>query len=98
MEMSLMKAAAGTSEVLVNSGDTMISIDDGFVGEGSYDGTSEGTIVDDMTGVETSVKDPLLSSWLFIGGISAIMLAVAVVLGILLAKKRIKKGYDLYEI
>lgn len=45
----------------------------------------------------STVKDPLLSNWFFIGGISAGSLVVGVVLGILLAKKKIKKGIDLYE-
>ena len=47
-------------------------------------------------GVET-VKDPLLSSWTFITGISAAVLLVSVALGILLAKRKIKKGIELYE-
>lgn len=43
------------------------------------------------------VKDPLLSSWPFVIGISAAVLAVSIVLGALLAKLKIKKGIDLYE-
>lgn len=49
---------------------------------------------------ETSVpsaKGSVLSSWTFVGGITAATLVVSVILGILLAKKRIKKGFDLYE-
>lgn len=43
------------------------------------------------------VKDPLLSSWPSVIGISAVVLAVSIVVGVLLAKLRIKKGIDLYE-
>ena len=50
-----------------------------------------------MMGEEVVVKDPLLSSWYFVGGISAVTLAVAVFLGLLWAKRKIKKGIDLYE-
>ena len=43
------------------------------------------------------VKDPLLSSWPFVIGISAAVLLVSIVIGALLAKLKIKKGIDLYE-
>ncbi len=99
MESTIMEVSTGKSELMISSGDTMISVDGGYVDGGTgYDGSYDGSVVDGMTGMESSVKDPLMSSWLFVGGISAIVLAGAVVLGILLAKKRIKKGYDLYEI
>ncbi len=55
--------------------------------------TGEGTMVDPMG----TVKDPLLSSWPFVIGISAAVLAVSVVIGVLLAKRKIKKGIELYE-
>lgn len=42
-------------------------------------------------------KDPLLSSWPFVIGISAASLALSVFIGILLAKRKIKKGFELYE-
>lgn len=64
----------------------------------------DGMAMDDMNmgmepGMESgsTAKEPLLSNWFFIGGISAASLVVGVVLGILLAKKKIKKGIDLYE-
>jgi len=41
--------------------------------------------------------DSLLSSWIFVGGVTAGVLALSVVLGLLLAKRRIKKGFDVYE-
>ena len=43
------------------------------------------------------VRDPLLASWFFVGGISAVTLVVSVLLGLLFAKRKIKKGIDLYE-
>lgn len=42
-------------------------------------------------------KESIMSNWGFVIGISAATLVVSIVLGILLAKKRIKKGFDLYE-
>ena len=65
---------------------------EGVTGEGMPAG--EGMIVDAMG---TGVKDPLLSSWPFVIGISFAVLAVSVALGVLLAKRRIKKGIELYE-
>ncbi len=56
--------------------------------------TEEGMVVDAMG---TGVKDPLLSSWPFVIGISFVVLAVSVALGVLLAKRKIKKGIELYE-
>lgn len=43
------------------------------------------------------VKDPLLSSWPFVIGISAAVFVVSVALGAFLARLKIKKGIDLYE-
>lgn len=71
------------------SGDAVA--DPGYV-EGGDMGT--GTMVDPNM---PQVKDPLLSSWPFVIGISAAVLFVSVVLGILLAKRKIKKGIELYE-
>lgn len=48
-------------------------------------------------GAGTEVKDPLLSSWFFVLGISGAVLLVSIVLGALLARRKIKKGIDLYE-
>ena len=44
-----------------------------------------------------AVKDPLLSNWPFVIGISALTFVIGAVLGILLAKKKIKKGIEIYE-
>lgn len=45
---------------------------------------------------EVSV-DGLLSEWYFVGGVSGAMLLLSVVIGLLLAKSKIKKGFDVYE-
>lgn len=42
-------------------------------------------------------KDPLLASWPFVIGISSAVLIVSIVLGALLARRKIKKGIELYE-
>lgn len=42
-------------------------------------------------------KDSLLASWPFVIGISSGTLVISIVLGILLAKRKIKKGFELYE-
>lgn len=66
----------------------------------SIGGTSEvytGDVSGEMPVMGGEVKDPLLSGWPFVIGISFLTLAVSVVLGILLAKRKIKKGIELYE-
>ena len=70
---------------------TAIAVDGGMIVSGDMNG--------EMPGMETeaSGNGSLLSSWGFVGGITAATLVVSIVLGILLAKKRIKKGFDLYE-
>ncbi len=62
------------------------------------DGVYNGNLTGDMgTGMGDGAKDPLLSSWPFVIGISFLTLAVSVTIGILLAKRKIKKGIELYE-
>ncbi len=58
--------------------------------------SGEGMLVDPAMGMGV-VKDPLLSSWPFVIGISGAVLFVSVVFGVLLAKRKIKKGIELYE-
>lgn len=41
--------------------------------------------------------DSLLSNWYFIGGVSGGVLLLSVVIGLLLAGRKIKKGFDVYE-
>jgi hypothetical protein len=57
--------------------------------------TEDGTMVGAPTGA--GGKDPLLSSWPFVLGISAAVLAISIIIGVLLAKRKIKKGIELYE-
>lgn len=84
------------SDSLFEEGDYMDSnFDEGMYVDPGFD---EGMYMD--PGMEMGmgeVKDPLLSSWPFVIGISAAVLVVSIVIGALLAKLRIKKGIDLYE-
>ena len=55
---------------------------------------------DDMSYTEVKTETStgsLLSNWFFIGGVSAGTLILSVVIGLLLAKAKIKKGFDVYE-
>ncbi|MBU5333906.1 hypothetical protein KQI61_17055 [Anaerocolumna aminovalerica] len=62
---------------------------------GMEGGFIEGDMGGDMGGMKT--KDPLLSNWVFVIGITVVSLAVSIGIGILLAKRKIKKGLELYE-
>lgn len=76
-------ASAGESDMAVAGGDDM---------------TAAGG--DDMTGgnfTETEVKDPLLSNLPFVIGVSFGVIIIGLVAGYLLAKRKIKKGFELYE-
>lgn len=67
---------------------------EGEVVEGEMDGMApEG----DMTEGVTEVKDPLLSSPVAVGGISLAVIVAGCVIGFILAKRRIKKGIEVYE-
>ncbi len=70
-------------------------VDTGVVVNPGYD---EGMYTDPMmeTGV-AEVKDPLLSSWPFVIGISSAVLLISIAFGFLLARRKIKKGIELYE-
>lgn len=71
-------------------------IDSGF--NGGYMGGSDG--MDGMGDISTgqvSKADELMGSWVFVGGITAGVLVLGVLAGLLLAKLKIKKGIDLYE-
>ena len=41
--------------------------------------------------------DSLLSNWYFVGGVSGGVLLLSIVIGLLMAKSKIKKGFDVYE-
>ena len=61
------------------------------MGEGDF--VTEGSSM----GGDASIKDPTLSSWPFVIGISSGTLIISIIIGILLAKRKIKKGFELYE-
>ncbi len=93
-EFNVQVLLTGINEAMVNQ--KVITSDSGVVvdsGNGEADGEMSGDVLD----TETTVKDPLLSSWPFVIGISVVTLAVSIVIGILLAKRKIKKGFELYE-
>lgn len=90
-----------TEEVVVDeaavAGDATTGVNTEVVyEEGMY--AEDGTFVDPtmQTGM-VEIKDPLLSSWPFVIGVSFAVLFVSIVLGALLAKRKIKKGIELYE-
>lgn len=53
----------------------------------------------EMTGstLQTAKADELMSSWLFVGGVTVGVVVLGLLLGLLSAKGKIKKGIDLYE-
>lgn len=73
------------------TGDMSFMGDMGFVEGMEYmDGMTQET-------QQASLTDRLLGSWIVIGGITAGVLVIGVLFGILSAKHKIKKGIDLYE-
>lgn len=77
--------------------DEMITTGEGVMGDDSYIDPAfaeEGMYVDPGMG---QIKDPLLSSWPFVIGISLAVLFVSIALGAFLARRKIKKGIELYE-
>lgn len=81
---------AGMDESMAMDGAGMTGME-GMEGmEGMYPG------MDGDMGAQTA-KDPILSNWFFVGGVSAGTFIVSIILGLLLAKRRIKKGIELYE-
>ena len=75
----------------------MIAVEDVMVGDMSMMGDT-GYWEETMTGTEQVSKvDELMSSWVLVGGGTAGVLAIGVLLGLLSAKRKIKKGIDLYE-
>lgn len=43
------------------------------------------------------VIEGLLSSWIFVGFVTGVVAGAAVLVGFLLARAKIKKGFDVYE-
>lgn len=69
----------------------MYMVDTGAIYEEDYSMTAE-------TEATTEISiDSLLSNWYFVGGVSGGVLLLSVVIGLLLAKSKIKKGFDVYE-
>ena len=66
-------------------------------GEESVDGMEEGDMGGMMNEEIQTPKDPLLSNPIAFGGISVGVFVVGGIIGLLLAKKKIKKGIELYE-
>lgn len=75
----------------------MISVGGVYMG-GDFYGTDGTDGMMEETGTSTGITvDGLLSNWFFVGGVSGAVLALSVVIGLLLAKHKIKKGFDVYE-
>lgn len=72
-------------ESFVSVGDVMYrnDVDMGYMEE-SYSSTEQ-------------VANELLGSWIFVGGAGAVALVLGVLVGLLAAKRKMKKGMDLYE-
>lgn len=69
----------------------MYMIDTGAIYEEDYTMSTE---IEATTEVS---MDSLLSNWYFVGGVSGGVLLLSIILGLLLAKSKIKKGFDVYE-
>ena len=101
---------AGTEDVAVDE-ETQenVEAEDGEEASAEMDGVDQNAQLQDEaidvgadTGSEglegtVEVKDPLLSSPVAVGGISLAVIAVGCVLGFILAKRKIKKGIEVYE-
>ncbi|MBQ9768476.1 MAG: hypothetical protein IJW37_10275 [Lachnospiraceae bacterium] len=77
-----------------------VIVSDEFVSiDGDMSDAGDMGYMEDMYGTEQQVSktDELLSSWLFVGGVTAAVLALGIAVGLLSAKRKIKKGIDLYE-
>ena len=58
----------------------------------------EDMVMESETTATTEISiDSLLSNWYFVGGVSGGVLLLSIVIGLLLAKSKIKKGFDVYE-
>lgn len=85
------------NDMVIGGGGTVsIGGGGGYMG-GGFIGGDDGTAGTGDTSGSGGGMDGLLANWGFVGGITAATLALSIILGILLAKKRIKKGIDPYE-
>ena len=80
--------------------DVIVESDMSYMGDMGYmEGMDGMEFMDGMPGEtqQASTIDKLMSSPVFVGGVAAGVLVIGVLLGLLSAKRRIKKGIDLYE-
>lgn len=70
--------------------------DMGYIDGAEYNGVRQDGFMTGET-AKAPLSDRLLGSAVFIGGTGALALAFGIVCGLLLAKRKIKKGIDLYE-
>lgn len=94
MDLEIEEVSSG-ADIDYETTDEVI-VDEGFVEDGYFEDGYIDPGMETGTGM-AEVKDPLLSSWPFVMGISVAVLVVSIALGALLAKLKIKKGIDLYE-
>lgn len=87
--MEIIMNQVGFATVQLESTTTTSGMEGGIIGEDGMYG--------EMGSETTQAKGSVMSSWVFVVGITTASLAISIVLGILLAKKRIKRGFDLYE-
>ncbi len=97
-EVAPVEASTAEDGVITNMTDTMVISEPAPIMDGGFIGKDGDMYMDPVmeTGM-AQVKDPLLSSWPFVIGISAGVLLISMVLGALLARRKIKKGIELYE-
>ena len=81
--------------------DGMVYMDDmSYMGDMGY--MEDMSYMEDMGTLSESTQqipkiNELMSSWVFVGGVAAGVLVLGVLFGLLAAKRKIKKGIDLYE-
>lgn len=97
LESMLLIASANTttSDTVVVQGDATMQ---GDTGVEVNSGMQTGTMVDPtMPGGMAGGKTALLNSWPFVCGITFAVLVVSIVIGAFLARRKIKKGIEIYE-
>ena len=85
--------------VIGGNGGVMVDGGGGVMVDGGGEMIGGGNSMGGMDGTETGtgVTDPILSNVPFVAGTISAALVLGIVFGVLLGKKRIKKGFDLYE-
>ncbi len=85
-----------SNKTVVVGGGGGVSVDIGYGGSMGYDGMDSYN-GEQNSGTSAVSMDGLLSNWIFVGGISGAVFLISVAVGLLLAKRKIKKGFDVYE-